>query len=64
MMVDDFNEFTAVVPSPVERIHLKRYVKNYVEQWVSSASARDVTPLAKKTPLREQVGDYTINSCI
>ena len=28
LMVDDFNEFSAVV----ERLHLKRYVKNYVEQ--------------------------------
>ena len=32
LMVDDFNEFSAVVSNPVERLHLKRYVKNYIEQ--------------------------------
>lgn len=28
-MVEDFNEFSAVVPNPVERLHLKQFVKNY-----------------------------------
>ena len=40
-MVDDFNEFSAIVPivtNPVEKLHLKRYVKNYVEQQVPSVS--------------------------
>ena len=28
-MVEDFNEFSAVVPNPVERLHLKQFVKSY-----------------------------------
>ena len=39
-MVDDFNEFSAVVCNPVERLHLKRYVKNYVEQQEALVSDR------------------------
>ena len=36
LMVDDFNEFSVIVTNPVERLHLKRYVKNYVDHQVSS----------------------------
>ena len=28
-MVEDFNEFCAVVPNLVERLHLKQFVKTY-----------------------------------
>lgn len=38
LMVDDFNEFSAVVSNPVERLHLKRYVKNYAEKQESAVS--------------------------
>ena len=27
LMVEDFNEFSAVVTNPVERLHLKQFVK-------------------------------------
>ena len=28
-MVGDFNEFCTVVPNPVERLHLKQFIKTY-----------------------------------
>ena len=28
-MVDDFNEFSAIVTNPGERLHLKQFVKTY-----------------------------------
>ena len=39
-MVGDFNEFCAVVPNPVERLHLKQFVKTYstsIESTITSA---------------------------
>ena len=27
--MEDFNEFVTVVPNPVERLHLKHFVKTY-----------------------------------
>ena len=44
LMVDDFNEFSAVVSNPVERLHLKRYVKNYVEQQEALESDQSQVP--------------------
>ena len=44
LMVDDFNEFSAVVSNPVERLHLKRYVKNYVEQQEALESDQNQVP--------------------
>ena len=42
MMVDNFNEFSAIVTILVERLHLKQYFKNYVEQQVSSVSDQSI----------------------
>ena len=28
-MVEDFNEFSAIVTNPVERLHLRQFVKTY-----------------------------------
>ena len=33
--------FSAIVNNPVERLHLKRYVKNYVEQQEALVSDRN-----------------------
>ena len=40
LMVGDFNVFCAVVPNPVERLHLKQFVKTYstsIESTITSA---------------------------
>ena len=29
LMVEDFNEFSAIVTNPVERLHLRQFVKTY-----------------------------------
>ena len=29
LMVEDFNEFSAIVTNPVEKLHLRQFVKTY-----------------------------------
>ena len=43
-MVDDFNEFSAIVTNPVERLHLKQFVKTYSSSIdpPSAASIKDI----------------------
>ena len=38
LMVDDFNEFSVVVTNPVERLHIKKFVKTYNSSQATGSS--------------------------
>ena len=43
LMVEDFNEFSAIVTNPVERLHLKQFVKTYSNCATHSEQAPSVS---------------------
>ena len=47
-MVEDFNEFSAIVTNPVERLHLRQFVRTY-------STHTDQTPSVSKKDIQDEV---------